>query len=213
VVELFASQGCSSCTPALRTPAELSRGSRIVPITWPVDYWDYLGWKDSAAKPVFSARQRGYAAARGDRRVYTPQMVMNGTIACSAGQRADVDAALAGASASPSSMRVELQVREEGDWLIIMAGTGSADLLLLPVRRQLEVSIHRGENQGRTLTYTNVARDVRRVATWSSGALAVRVPLTLTREGDPDAYVVLLQEALAAKSLGVILGAAKSPQP
>jgi hypothetical protein len=214
VIELFASQGCSSCTPALRTLAELSREARIIALTLPVDYWDYLGWKDSAAKPVFSLRQRSYATARGDRQVYTPQMVVNGAIACNAGRRADVEAALARASAAPTPASIDLQVREEGDWLVIMAGAGagSADLWLLPVRRRLEVSILRGENQGRTLTYTNVVRDIRRVAAWSGVALTIRVPLTMALEGDADAYVVLLQDVPGGASPGEILGAAKSPR-
>src|SRR5918993_3798564 len=78
VVELFTSQGCSSCPPADAYLVELARRPDIVALTLPIDYWDYLGWKDTLAHSAFSARQRAYAGARGDRQVYTPQAVVNG---------------------------------------------------------------------------------------------------------------------------------------
>ena len=105
VVELFTSQGCSSCPPADAILAELARRPDIVALTFPVDYWDYLGWKDTLAHPLFTARQRAYAHARGDRQVYTPQMVVNGTKPCIGSDRAQIDALIGsgrGASRSPS---------------------------------------------------------------------------------------------------------------
>src|SRR5438105_9770472 len=80
VVELFTSQGCSSCPPADRLLGELARDPAIVALSLPIDYWDYLGWKDTLAKPDHTARQRGYARVRGDREVYTPQAVINGAV-------------------------------------------------------------------------------------------------------------------------------------
>src|ERR671917_179365 len=82
VVELFTSQGCSSCPPADRVLAELAREPDVIALSLPVDYWDYLGWKDTLASPAFSARQRAYSNARGDRQVFTPQMVVNGKVSC-----------------------------------------------------------------------------------------------------------------------------------
>src|SRR5438874_1034367 len=78
VVELFTSQGCSSCPPADRLLGELAHDPAIVALSLPIDYWDYLGWKDTLANPRHAARQRGYARVRGDREVYTPQAVING---------------------------------------------------------------------------------------------------------------------------------------
>jgi len=80
VVELFTSQGCSSCPPADKLAGELARDPSLVVMSLPIDYWDYLGWKDTLALPGHSNRQRAYSKARGDREVYTPQVVVNGTI-------------------------------------------------------------------------------------------------------------------------------------
>src|ERR687884_289212 len=82
VVELFTSQGCSSCPPADAMLGELARRPDVIALSLPVDYWDYLGWKDTLAQPAFSARQRAYAGARGDRQVYTPQVIVNGATPC-----------------------------------------------------------------------------------------------------------------------------------
>ena len=82
VVELFTSQGCSSCPPADAALRDLARRTDLIALTMPVDYWDYLGWRDTLAQPAFTARQRAYAATRGDRQVFTPQVVVNGKGAC-----------------------------------------------------------------------------------------------------------------------------------
>src|SRR3989440_1108156 len=80
VVELFTSQGCSSCPPADRILGELAQDPSIIALSMPIDYWDYLGWKDTLADARFSARQRAYSRVRGDREVYTPQLVVNGAV-------------------------------------------------------------------------------------------------------------------------------------
>src|SRR5919107_210452 len=92
VVELFTSQGCSSCPPADAVLADLARRPDIVALSLPVDYWDYLGWKDTLAHPLFTARQKAYAHGRGDRQVYTPQAIVNGTKPCIGSDRAQIEA-------------------------------------------------------------------------------------------------------------------------
>src|SRR5215213_8380181 len=82
VVELFTSQGCSSCPPADALLTDLAQRPDVVALTLPVDYWDYLGWKDTLASPAFTARQRAYAHGRSDRQVYTPQIIVNGSRPC-----------------------------------------------------------------------------------------------------------------------------------
>src|SRR5256885_10189363 len=78
VIELFTSQGCSSCPPADKLAGELARDPSLVVMSLPIDYWDYLGWKDTVALPGHTNRQRAYSKSRGDREVYTPQVVVNG---------------------------------------------------------------------------------------------------------------------------------------
>src|SRR5690349_11098694 len=91
VVELFTSQGCSSCPPADAFFLELSRRSDVISLSLPVDYWDYLGWKDTLAQPAFTARQRAYASARNDKQVYTPQAIVNGAKAVVGSDRNKID--------------------------------------------------------------------------------------------------------------------------
>src|ERR1700732_4753488 len=78
VVELFTSQGCSSCPPADRILGQLARDPKVLAISFPVDYWDYIGWKDTLATPSYTARQKAYASTSGKRQVYTPQVIVNG---------------------------------------------------------------------------------------------------------------------------------------
>ena len=94
VLELFTSQGCSSCPEADRLAAELAKEHGVVLLTFPVDYWDYLGWKDTFGNPAHSARQRAYALVRGDRKVFTPQMVVNGLASATGSDRAAIEAAI-----------------------------------------------------------------------------------------------------------------------
>jgi hypothetical protein len=215
VVELFTSQGCSSCPPADRTLVELARNPQLIALTLPVDYWDYLGWKDTLAHPAFSARQRAYAAARNDRQVYTPQMVMNGTVRCIGSDRAKVEASIAKASAGPQ-LPVAVRAREGDGYVTVEVGEAedvtagtSAEVLLMPVARSRDIAIVRGENRGRTMTYANVVRALHRVGIWRGQAARFDVPLATARSAEADGYVVILQADQHGKP-GAILGAFKS---
>src|SRR5690349_1034738 len=94
VIELFTSQGCSSCPGADKLIGELAQDPTLVSISLPIDYWDYLGWKDTLASPRNTARQRGYSKVRGDRQVYTPQVVVDGTLHAVGSDRAAVEKAI-----------------------------------------------------------------------------------------------------------------------
>jgi hypothetical protein len=98
VLELFVSQGCSACRPANELLTELSRDPGLVVLSLPVNYWDYLGWKDTLANPQFTKRQKGYALARGNRQVYTPELVVNGVLSCLGSARDKVTRSIAKAS-------------------------------------------------------------------------------------------------------------------
>jgi hypothetical protein len=207
VVELFTSQGCSSCPPADARLAELARRPDVIALTLPVDYWDYLGWKDTLARPDFSARQRGYAHTRGDRAVFTPQMVVNGYMACIGSDEAAIQATMERAAERPG-LPVRVEARREGETLHVAvdgATEAPAAVWVLPVVRARDVAIAKGENRGRAVTYVNVVRGFMRVADWSGGAARFEAPLP---PGEADAYVVLVQAARGVKP-AAILGAAR----
>ena len=210
VVELFTSQGCSSCPPADAAMRELARRADVVALTLPVDYWDYLGWKDTLAQPAFSARQRAYASGRGDRQVFTPQLVVNGARACIGSDAAALERLIQSGRARPT---VPVTLSETGGKVAVEIGAapsaGRADVLLMPVARLREVAIGRGENHGKSITYANVVRGIARIGEWRGEPLRLEVPLAEAR-GDGDGYVVLLQRS-EGDVPGPILGAAKSP--
>src|ERR1700750_688452 len=94
VVELFTSQGCSSCPPADKLLGELAKDANVIALSLPIDYWDYLGWKDTLADKRFTARQKAYSHMRGDRDVYTPQVVVNGSAHVVGSDRAKIEGAI-----------------------------------------------------------------------------------------------------------------------
>jgi hypothetical protein len=209
VVELFTSQGCSSCPPADALMVELAKRPELVTLTFPVDYWDYLGWKDTLAHPAFTARQRAYAHRRSDRQVYTPQAIVNGTKPCVGSDQAQIESLIVASEFGPSlPVPVRAFDRDGTVTVEVAAGSGTADVWVLPVLRSHTVQIGRGENGGRTITYANVVRGVIRIGEWRGDATRLDVPLATARGGG-DAYVVLLQATFGTKP-GPILGAAKS---
>ncbi len=213
VIELFTSQSCSSCPPADRLLVELARDPSLVALSWHVDYWDNLGWKDTFAQPAFTARQKAYGAVRGNRDVYTPQAVVNGLSQVVGSDRSQIDAAISNRRGSELTVPVTLD--EAGSSLRISIGAAPADgpragtLYLLPVFRSREVAIDHGENASHTIVDTNVVRAMTPLATWSGEAKSVDI--SLDKMGDADGYVVLLQSGSEARP-GVVLGAAKGPR-
>jgi hypothetical protein len=208
VVELFTSQGCSSCPPADRYVAELSKDPSLVVLSWPVDYWDYIGWKDTFASPAFTARQKAYASARRDDQVYTPQAVIDGVTHAVGNDRDRVQDAL---DAQTKTLLCEMTLADrDGKIGVEIApkgnASGAATLWLLRVLRTANVAIGRGENKGRSVTYTNVVREAIPVGEWSGGSAHFDAARPKLAEG--EALVVLLQAGTAAKP-GAIFAAAK----
>jgi hypothetical protein len=208
VVELFTSQGCSSCPPADRYLAELAKDSSLVVLSWPVDYWDYIGWKDTFASPAFTARQKAYAAARRDDQVYTPQAVIDGVIHAVGNDRDRVQEAI---ETNGTSLSCALTLADRDGKIGIdispKANTsGSATLWLLRVLRTANVAIGRGENKGRSITYTNVVREAVPIGQWSGGPMHFDAPRPKLGEG--EGLVALLQTGTATKP-GAILAATR----
>ncbi|MDF2974223.1 MAG: hypothetical protein K0R61_4673 [Microvirga sp.] len=215
VVELFTSQGCSSCPPADELLVEFSRQPDIVALSLPVNYWDYLGWKDTLAHVAFTERQKAYAHSRSDRQVFTPQMIVNGKKSSIGSDRAQVEKAIQYTTKGRKALPVNVVINEQNDTVTITVEETpdttqrEAEIWILPVLRSQTVPIERGENKGKTITYANVVRGLNRVGEWRGGSARFEVPLDMARKGG-DAYVVLLQGTDAARP-GLILGAAKGP--
>ncbi len=194
VVELYTSQGCSSCPPADAYLHELAVQNGVVALALHVDYWDYIGWKDIFADPAHTARQKAYAEAQGKRMVYTPQMVIDGRTSIAGTKPAEVAEAIAEMRAKPRPVTLEL--RREGGTLHILAtpqdtGAGKMDVTLLRYQPRAEVAIKSGENAGRTLSYANIVTHMEPLGVWNG-----RKPLTLSYpiKGDQP-VVILIQKA------------------
>lgn len=209
VIELFTSQGCSSCPPADAMVFALAQDDDVIALTLHVDYWDYLGWHDTLARPAFSDRQRDYAQSRGDRGVFTPQMVVNGQEACIGSDEQALSASLSKATREHARLPVPIRVtRDETDLTIALEGDypGGADLYLVMVEPQISVTIERGENKGREAHYANVVRGISHVAPWDGEAGTIVTGMSAPGDG----FVVMLQQAQDGRA-GRIIGAARGP--
>ncbi|MGO9674820.1 MAG: DUF1223 domain-containing protein [Methylocella sp.] len=209
VLELFTSQGCSSCPPADALLATIARKPDIVAVSFPVDYWDYIGWKDTLAAGAFAARQRAYAAAHGEEHVYTPQAVIDGLVGVVGSDRQDIEAAIGAGKGRGGAVSLPMRLsHSDGSLVIDVAGGdgGPADVLALRVLRAKTVHIGRGENAGRVVTYTNVVRAIDKVGLWTGSMATFTLPES---HAEDEGYVVLLQKGTLEKP-GPILGAAKT---
>ena len=208
VVELFTSQGCSASPPADALLAELSREPGIVALSLNVDYWDYLGWRDTLGSADCTQRQRDYAARRGDGRVYTPQAVINGRTEMLGSDRDGLLSAIArergrDAGAVPVSLssgerelRVEIGAAPSDDL------RRNATIWVATMVPRAVVDVERGENAGRTITYTNVVRKIVPAGMWQGQPTKLSLPRpAIMAEG--TSCVALLQ----ADGMGPILGA------
>jgi hypothetical protein len=197
VVELFTSQGCSSCPPADAFLTDLAKRPDVLPLSFHVTYWDYLGWKDPYSLSEATARQREYARNLGYDGVYTPQMVVDGTTGFVGSSRPEGLKAIAGAARKP----IPVSVIRDGQTLLINIGPGSgqAKVLLVGFDPAHETPIGRGENSGRTLKESNIVRSLTPVGAWSGPAVELR-PSPPAGEG----FAVLLQA-----EDGRIIGAAR----
>ncbi len=217
VIELFTSQGCSSCPAADKLLGELAHDPTLLTMSLAVDYWDYLGWKDTLALHGHSTRQRAYADTRGDREVYTPQVVINGMVHVLGSDKAAIEMAIAQTrrAAAPLTLPVTMTVADGKVTVNVPAAKDehhSGEVWLCPITGKVSVAIGRGENLGRTLTYTNVVRRWVKLGDWNGTAATFTLPVADLPNGeyslhDIDQLAVLVQSGAAAKR-GLMLGAA-----
>lgn len=216
LLELFTSQGCSSCPPADALVIELSKDPDLIALTLPVTYWDYLGWKDTLGKDSFAKRQKFYAKARGDGQVYTPQVVVNGTGHLVGSDKDEIQKTIQ--QLAPAGFPVQVGLKEaNGNLEIKLASSGAtsdnaAGVWVLPTTHLASVPVTRGENQGKTLSYANVVRGMVRVGDWNGRETTITAPLSATQAPEADGYVVIVQTDQPGKygmMPGPILGAAR----
>ncbi|MBT4488429.1 MAG: DUF1223 domain-containing protein [Rhodospirillaceae bacterium] len=209
VVELFTSQGCNSCPPADRLLGELAHRDDVIALTFNVDYWDYLGWKDTLAQPANTQRQRHYAAAMRNRSVYTPQMVIGGRQHAVGSDVAAVSAAIE-AEQRRTKDTPKLTLAHRNDRIqISLAATDregiNATIWLVRFDQRRDVPIERGENAGNKLSYHNVVRDVRPLGHWRGQALQMDLSRAELAEGGRDGCAIIVQKG----PVGPILAAAR----
>jgi hypothetical protein len=218
VVELFTSQGCSSCPPADRILSELASDPQTLAISLPVDYWDYIGWKDTLAEPTYAERQRAYAKTSGRGEVYTPQAIVNGVADAIGSDRAQIESAEAQSRKRPDVLAAPISISEHGSAIVIAIGaapsgkTYAAGVYLIALASKRTVAVKRGENAGSTLTYSNVVRGITKVGQWTGAPIELRASLDQARLDGADSYAVIVQEGERAAP-SAILAAAKGPQP
>ena len=216
VVEFFTSQGCSSCPPADVLAAKMAREADTLVLSFPVDYWDYIGWKDTFASPAYTARQKAYAQSRGDGAVYTPQAVIDGLRHAVGSDPTELDAATQLAAGEQGALKVSLKTHMEGGHLIAEVGGAPEGagkwgaLWVLRLAKSRTVAIGRGENAGRSVTYTNIVRGMEKAGNWMGQPARYEIDEMGLKQGDSDGYAVMLQANQGPK-LGAILAAAKGP--
>jgi hypothetical protein len=182
VVELFTSQGCSSCPPADVYLGELTQRADIIPLAFHVDYWNYIGWTDPFASKQMTHRQKAYSRALGQRYIYTPEMVINGTAQEVGSNRHGVETLIEAARKLPSSGPSISLTREEDGRIRLRVGAAAAKagavrematVWLIKFDREHTTTVALGENQGRTLTDYNAVRTLHQLGSWMGEALDI----------------------------------------
>jgi hypothetical protein len=212
VVELYTSQGCSSCPPADAVLKTFADDPSIVALSLPVDYWNYLGWKDTFASPRNSERQRNYARARGDGAIYTPQAIVNGLLHVNGASKSQIEDAIAVTTKTAGPQQVPVKFWQERNSLNFAIGADApghapreATIWLGVVQNTGSVAIKQGENEGKTLTYTNIVRELTPIGLWKGQPLEVQLPRAAMMQAEVQKVVVLVQEGRSGPIIGATM--------
>ena len=212
VYELYTSQGCSSCPAADELLTRLAKRDDVIALTLPVDYWDYLGWRDTLARPEFSTRQKAYAKALGDGMVYTPQAVVSGLAQINGSSEDKIDRAIERTAKLFAASRVPIKLSAAEGRLVIDVASApdgapakEATVWLATIASSVKVPILRGENQGRTIVYFNVVRALMPVGIWSGKEMVVQLDRRSFMHGSADRCAVFLQQGHGGPIVGAAL--------
>ncbi len=215
VIELFTSQGCSSCPPADRLLGDLAKDPTLIPLSLAIDYWNYLGWDDTLALAGHTKRQKAYSHVLGSGGIYTPQAIVNGSVQALGSDRGAIERAIAQSRANAETLSLPLTLTVADGRLTVAAPAAKsevaqAEVWLCPLSTSVEVTIGRGENKGHTFTYHNVVRRWVKLGDWNGAAASWSIPVDKFKSDGVDAVAVVLQSGAAAAP-GVMLGAASVP--
>ena len=209
VLELYTSQGCSTCPSADGLIGRLADRADLLALTLPITYWDMLGWKDTLASEANTHRQKSYAATMGRGGVYTPQIIVDGIADVVGSREGQLDAAINARRADIHEIPVALSVSSDAVHIEIGASpektADDATVWMFHVLGHASVRIGAGENKGRRVDYRNVVRDIRAVAIWRGSPLSLDVPRG--DQGLPayDSIAVLVQEGGYGRIIGARL--------
>lgn len=211
VIELFTSQGCASCPPADTLLQSYAERHDVMALSYPVDYWDYLGWRDTLASAKNTERQRAYAKSRGDGSVYTPQIVVNGSAHAVGSDRSEIEKQIARTAMDFAQRRIPMRFWRTSSMIIVEVASApegtapeQATIWLAPVRPHAEIEIERGENRGRTLKYCNVVEELAPIGVWTGKPMRIQLAAQPFIKPGSMRYAVIMQQGTA----GPIIGAA-----
>jgi hypothetical protein len=203
LVELYTAQGCGACGPANAHLAKLAEDPDLLVLTFPVDYWDYLGWADTFAKPQFAERQKAYVAKLDLREPYTPQVVIDGRVQAS-GVKADRVDKLVKEAERERRYPPDMRFLDRGRRVAVGSGRvprGGAEVWMVRYDpREQDVVVKSGDNRGQTIVQKNVVREIRRLGAWKGSPTRYRLP-PATEDGLRT--VILVQAAHGGRILGV----------
>lgn len=208
VVELYTSQGCKSCPVADGILAQVAEDPNILALTFNVNYWDYLGWRDTLATQENTDRQHAYRDSF-TKMVYTPQLIVNGSVQMNGGEATEIARRLEG-----SRLHIPIaiqQLDEERLSIEIAAGEkpqSPVHVVVFYIRDTVNIPITKGENIGKSVTYRNTVTDIDTIGLWDGKAVTFGLPASELDRKDVTGFAVILQEFREKNSLGPILGAA-----
>ncbi|MBY5408584.1 DUF1223 domain-containing protein [Rhizobium leguminosarum] len=209
VVELFTSQGCSSCPPADAAFRKLVNQGDVIALAYHVDYWNYLGWADTLSSKENTERQYGYARTMGRSNVYTPQAIVNGRGHLAGADLNGINSKIDTFSSEGNGLTIPISAAMRGDELEIKigAGQGKANVVMVYFDKEKTIDVEKGENSGKKISYLHSVTNVETVGMWDGKATSLTLPASVLQRPQLEGCAILLQSATADGDPAAILGA------
>ncbi|MBY5817279.1 DUF1223 domain-containing protein [Rhizobium leguminosarum] len=209
VVELFTSQGCSSCPPADAAFRKLVNQGDVIALAYHVDYWNYLGWADTLSSKENTERQYGYARTMGRSNVYTPQAIVNGRGHLAGADLNGINTKIDTFSSEGNGLTIPISAAMRGDELEIKigAGQGKANVVMVYFDKEKTIDVEKGENSGKKISYLHSVTNVETVGMWDGKAINLTLPASVLQRPQLEGCAILLQSATADGDPAAILGA------